>query len=123
MSLVSDYFSEVKPAMENAVASAMYQMVEPLKQKIDEISGEYDGEHSRPRLFGHGDYTDTITNDSITIMNVTPMQGTWYNVLEADFVEEGLANYNMPEPRPFMERAGEEFVNGEGSAILQQYLD
>ena len=123
MSLVSDYISLVRPKIDSQIASAMYAWVQPLQETIDQVSGEYDGTSSRPLLFGHGSYTEAVTNDSVTVMNVTPMQGTWYDVMEVDFVEQGLANYNMPGPRPFMEEAGKRFAEGEGSHILQSYLD
>ena len=51
------------------------------------------------------------------------MQGTDYGVPEVVFVEEGLPNYNMPGPRPFMEDAGQLFADGEGTTILQRNLD
>lgn len=123
MGLLIDYASLIRPKIDMAISDAMYAWVQPFKDQIDKQSGEYDGGSSRPLLFGHGSYTETITNDSVTIMNITPMQGTWYGVLEVDFVEQGLDNYHMPGARPFMEDAGKAFAEGEGEHILQTYLD
>lgn len=47
---------------------------------------------------------------SVEIKNVTPMQGTDYGVSEVNFVEAGLANYNQPYARPFMEEAKNEYI-------------
>lgn len=123
MSLLSDYTSIIRPKIDSAISDAMYAWVDPFKETINEVSGEYDGPSSRPMLFGDGEYSEEVGSDYVSITNITPMQGTDYGVPEVVFVEEGLANYNMPGARPFMEAAGAKFADGEGSTILQQYLD
>ena len=123
MSLVSDYVGFVRPKIDSVISVAMYAWVEPFKKHIDVVASEFDGPRSRPMLFGEGEYTETVGNNYVTITNITPMQGTDYGIAEVNFVEYGLANYNMPGPRTFMERAGKEFADGSGSQILQAYLD
>lgn len=113
----------IKAQIKEAVRESMYAWVDPFKNKIDEVSGRYSGAYSRPLLFGNGVYEPTIGDDFVEILNDTPMQGTDKGVPEVDFVEQGMTNYHMPEARPFMEDAGEEFADGEGSSILQSYLD
>ena len=123
MSLVSDYTGFIRPRIDRAISEAMYAWVEPFKGTIDTVSGELNGSSSRPMLFGHGVYEDTIGSNFVIITNITPMQGTDYGIAEVVFVEEGMSNYHMPGPRPFMEKAGQEFAGGEGEHILQAYLD
>ena len=123
MSLVGDYLTEIRPKIDGAISVAMYAWVEPFKKTIDLVASEFDGPSSRPLLFGEGVYTETIGNNFVTITNITPMQGTDYGVAEVVFVENGMANYNMPGPRPFMEKAGQQFAEGSGSRILQAFLD
>lgn len=123
MSLLSDYMSIVRPKIDLAISNAMYAWVGPFKSTIDSVSGQLSGSSSRPMLFGHGSYKDAVGSNYVQITNVTPMQGTDYGVPEVVFVEDGMTNYHMPGPRPFMERAGTEFAEGEGSSILQSYLD
>ena len=123
MALVDDYIGVIRPKIDRAISDAMYAWVQPFKDTIDKVSGEFGGSYSRPLLFGHGTYEDEVGSNYVTITNITPMQGTDYGVPEVVFVEEGLSNYHMPGPRPFMERAGQEFADGEGTSILQTYLD
>ena len=123
MSLVSDYVGSVRPRIDSAISVAMYMWVDPFKATIDLVSAEYDGPRSRPMLFGEGTYEEEIGSNYVTITNVTPMQGTDYGIPEVAFVEYGLANYNMPGPRTFMERAGKQFAEGAGTRILQSCLD
>ena len=123
MSLLSDYTLIIRPKINVAISQAMYAFEEPLKEQINLTSGNYDGEYSRRALFGGGVYEASIGSDSITMANITPMQGTDYGVPEVVFVEEGFENYHMPGPRPFMEEAGQIFADGEGEHILQTYLD
>ena len=123
MSLLSDYSSIIRPKIDNAISNAMYEWVEPFKETINDVSGAITGAYSRPLLFGDGEYSESIGSDYVQITNNTPMQGTDYGVPEVVFVEEGLANYNMPGPRPFMEEAGQKFAEGEGESILQYHLD
>lgn len=123
MSLVTDYLTDIRPKIDAAISVAMYAWVEPFKKHIDVVASEFNGPRSRPMLFGNGKYTENIGSNYVTINNITPMQGTDYGVAEVVFVENGMANYNMPGPRPFMERAGQEFADGSGSQILQAYLD
>lgn len=113
----------IKAQIKEAVRESMYAWVDPFEHKIDEVSGRYGGSCSRPMLFGKGEYEPTIGDDYVEILNDTPMQGADYGVPEVDFVEQGMANYHMPSARPFMEDAGKEFADGEGSSILQSYLD
>lgn len=43
---------------------------------------------------------------------------------EADIVEEGNTDYRQPYPRPFMQKALDEFIgSGEAEAILQEVLE
>ena len=124
MSLASDYTSIIKPKIKLAISSAMYAWIDPLKETINEVSVGFSGDYSRPMLFGDGEYTvENIGEDYVSITNITPMQGTDYGVPEVVFVEEGYENYHMPGPRPFMEEAGQTFAEGEGTRILQEYLD
>lgn len=123
MGLLEEYLSVIRPKIDRAISDAMYAWVEPFKETINEVSGEYSGDSSRPMLFGDGEYSENVGSDSVTITNITPMQGTDYGVPEVVFVEEGFESYHMPGPRPFMEEAGQRFAEGEGSTILQQYLD
>jgi hypothetical protein len=124
MSLVTDFTSIIRPKIKLAISSAMYAWIDPLKETINEVSGGISGEYSRPMLFGDGEYTvEDIGEDYVSIRNITPMQGTDYGIPEVVFVEEGYENYHMPGPRPFMEEAGQTFADGEGSRILQEYLD
>lgn len=123
MSLLSDYWSIVRPKIDHAISEAMFDWVGPLEDKIDAVSGEFSGGSSRPLLFGHGRYDDEIGGTYVTVTNITPLQGTDYGVPEVVFVEGGYANYHQPGPRPFMEKAGEEFAAGEGESILQGHLD
>ena len=124
MSLYSDYKLLIKPKIDLAISSAMYAWIDPFKQTINEVSGRISGAYSRPMLFGNGEYTvEEIGENYVSITNITPMQGTDYGVPEVVFVEEGFDNYHMPGPRPFMEEAGQTFADGEGTSILQEYLD
>ena len=42
---------------------------------------------------------------------------------EADIVEEGYSNYRQPYPRPFMQKALDEFIgSGEADAVLRDVL-
>lgn len=123
MSLVSDYLSIVRPKIDSAISIAMYLWVEPFEATIDAVAAELMGDSSRPLLLGNGVYDDEVGSNYVTIKNITPMQGTDYGVAEVTFVEEGYENYHMPGPRPFMERAGQEFAGGAGERLLQQALD
>lgn len=123
MSLVSDYVGFVRPKIDAAVSAAMYMWVDPFKSTIDLVSAEFDGPRSRPMLFGEGSYEEEVGSNYVTITNVTPLQGTDYGIPEVVFVEAGMANYNMPGPRPFMEKAGKQFAEGAGTRILQSCLD
>ena len=122
MSLLDDY-ALLRIRIDNAISEAMYAFEEPLKEQINQTSGEYDGPKSRRALFGGGTYEASIGSDSISVTNITEMQGPNYGIPEVVFVEEGMENYNMPGPRPFMEEAGKVFAEGEGEHILQTYLD
>lgn len=123
MGLLLDYTSLIRPKIDTAVSDAMYAWEDPLKDRINMQSGEYDGPYSRRALFGGGTYEAEISSNSISITNITEMQGTDYGIPEVVFVEEGMPNYNMPGARPFMEEAGIAFAEGEGESILQTYLD
>ena len=126
MSVFTDYMTLIRPRIDAAIESAMYAWVEPFKTTINDVSGALPSQgYERPALLGDGDYDDDVGSNYVTITNVTVMQGSDYGVPEVDFVEQGLPNYNMYNigPRPFMETAGQEFADGEGSRILQQYLD
>ena len=123
MSLVEDYYFEIKPRINQIIANTMYEWVDPLKETINKVSGRIKGDYSRPRLFGDGTYQETVGYDYVEINNNTRMQGSDYGVPEVVFVEEGFANYNMPGPRPFMEEAGQEFADGKGSELLQDNLN
>lgn len=124
MSLVDDYYAEIKPRINQVIADTMYEWVDPLKDEINNVSRAVKNlGKSRPMLFGDGVYEDTVGYDYVEIHNNTPMQGKDYGVPEVVFVEEGFPNYDMPGPRPFMEEAGQKFADGEGSRILQANLD
>ena len=123
MSLYSDYVGSVRPKIDSAISVAMYMWVDPFKATIDLVSAEFDGPRSRPLLFGEGTYKETVGSDYVAIANLTPMQGTDYGVAEVVFVEGGFKKYNMPGPRPFMEKAGQQFADGAGTRILQSCLD
>ena len=114
----------VRPQIDNAIASAMYEWVDPFEKTINKVAEELPNEgRMRPELLGDGTYEDEVGSNYVTITNITQMQGTDYGIPEVDFVEEGLENYNMPYARPFMEDAGKEFAEGEGSSILQRHLN
>lgn len=123
MSLVTDYLTDIRPKIDIAISVAMYAWVPAFKATIDLVSSEFDGTKSRPLLFGAGTYKETVGSNYVSIANLTPMQGTDYGIAEVVFVEGGLGNYNMPGPRPFMEKAGQQFADGSGSSILQGFLD
>ena len=125
MSLVTDFTSIIRPKIKLAISSAMYAWIDPLEKTINEVSASLQNEgYTRPALLGDGEYTvEDIGEDYLRITNITEMQGKNYGVPEVDFVEGGYSNYHMPYPRPFMEEAGQTFADGEGSRILQEYLD
>ena len=123
MSLVEDYYFEIKPKINQVIANTMYEWVQPFKETINAVSRELNGPSSRPMLFGDGVYSETVGYDYVEITNNTPMQGTNYGVPEVVFVEVGASNYHMPGPRPFMEEAGQIFADGQGSSILQANLN
>ena len=50
--------------------------------------------------------------------------GTDYGVPEVVFVEEGYPEYNMPGPRPFMEKARNQYVDsGKPEQIIQNAIN
>ena len=126
MGLLEDYLVIKENTISVIETGAMEAIGEELKQEIDEYARDtYGGApYSRPKLFGNGDYTIFHDALSVTVWNRTRMQGTDYGVPEVDFVEEGLPEYNMPGPRPFMEKARDKYVeSGRADNILQGVLD
>lgn len=124
MSLVEEFRMIMLDRVYPAIESAMPAVGDGLKRAIDEYSSNFDGPRSRPMLFGHGEYF--MINDalSVTVINITPMQGTNQGTPEVEFVEEGYETYNMPGPRPFMEPARDEYVaSGEPDMIIQAAID
>lgn len=124
MGLVSDLLDIVLYQVYPAIESAMPEVGKGLQEEIDIVSGKISGTSSRPLLFGHGSYYQWNSATSVTVMNVTPMQGTDYGVPEVVFVEEGYPEYNMPGPRPFMEKARDQYVDsGKPEQIIQNAID
>lgn len=124
MGLVSDLEEIILYRVYPAIESAMPEVGAGLQSEIDDVSGEISGSSSRPMLFGHGNYYQWNDALSVTVMNVTPMQGTDYGTPEVEFVEGGYPEYHMPGPRPFMEKARDQYVDsGKPDQIIQNALN
>lgn len=124
MSLVEEYRMIMLDRVYPTIEAAMPAVGEGLKKAINDYSAQFDGPRSRPKLFGDGTYTVFYDALSVTVWNRTRMQGADYGIPEVDFVEEGLPNYNMPGPRPFMEPARDEYVaSGEPDMIIQAAIN
>lgn len=127
MGLIADYMAIREDVISVIETGALEAIGEELKQEIDEYARDtYLGgaSESRPMLFGNGSYTVFHDALSVTVWNRTPMQGTDFGTPEVDFVEEGLAEYNMPKPRPFMEKARDQYVDsGRADNVIQGVLD
>lgn len=127
MGLAEDYLLIRESVISVIETGALEAIGEELKQEIDEYARDtYLGgaSNSRPKLFGNGDYTIFHDALSVTVWNRTVMQGTDYGTPEVDFVEGGYPEYNMPGPRPFMEKARDQYVDsGRADNIIQGVLN
>lgn len=127
MSLITDYMTIRENVISVIETGAMEAIGEELKLEIDEYARDtYYGsaDYSRPKLFGNGDYTIFHDALSVTVWNRTRMQGTDYGIPEVEFVEEGYPEYNMPGPRPFMEKARDQYVDsGRADQVIQGVLN
>lgn len=68
---------------------------------------------------------DSVSGTTLTIRNETPLQNLWggtHTELLTPIIEDGLSNYNMPYPRPFMEKAKEMLINGRAEEALRRGL-
>ena len=123
MSLLAEYETIILDRVYRAIESAMPQVGQELKEAIDEKASGIDGPYSRPALFGNGTYSIFHDALSVTVWNRTRMQGTDYGTPEVDFVEGGYPEYNMPGPRPFMEKARDQYVeSGRPEQVIQGVL-
>ncbi len=127
MELIADYMAIREDVISVIETGAMEAIGEELKQEINEYARDtyFDSAtQSRPKLFGNGDYMIFHDALSVTVWNRTRMQGTDYGTPEVDFVELGLPEYNMPGPRPFMEKARDQYVgSGRADNVIQGVLD
>lgn len=126
MGLIEDYLHIREDVISVIETGALDAIGEELKQEINEVARDlyYDSSvESRPKLFGNGDYTIFHDALSVTVWNRTRMQGTDYGTPEVEFVEEGYPEYNMPGPRPFMEKARDQYVeSGRADNVIQGVL-
>ena len=126
MGLLEDYRVILGGVISVIETGAMEAIGEELKNEINETAEDMyfaDADQSRPKLFGDGDYTIFHDALSVTVWNRTRMQGTDYGTPEVDFVEGGYPEYNMPGPRPFMEKARDQYVeSGRPDQVIQGVL-
>lgn len=76
-------------------------------------------------LIDENNMVDSVTGTTLTVQNVTPLQNLWggtHTEPLTPIIEDGLPNYNMPYPRPFMDKAKETLLNGRAEEALRMGL-
>lgn len=96
----------------NAVREKMHEKVHELVYDQYTPKGPYGRREDRGGLSSVWNYDARIEGDHMLVVeNNTPLQGGGSGNL-VEIVEEGLENYNMPFPRPFIQKT-EESVDAE----------
>ena len=119
MSFVSQFLTEVRPQIDRAVAMALPDMAQGLKKKI--------AEKAQSEVYSYGATASAMAKRrgtigepsgiaahygeySLQLVNERTMQGGMGH--EVEMVEEGWSNFRQPYPRPFMDEALNEYVDG-----------
>lgn len=119
-SAVSDALgNEVAQAAKEAIRDSAMQTVYSHQPQF--VSRRMD----RGGLIDEENLICTVEGSTLTVDNVTGLQNLWggtHTELLTPVVEAGDPDYNMPGPRPFMERAEKELLSGKAQQALMQGL-
>ena len=106
---------EAKACIKEAALSEVYSYVPKFESRRMENGGLIDPDNM----------ITTVVGNTLTVQNVTGLQNLWGGNDTSPLtpiVEDGVPNYYMPYPRPFMETAKEMLVNGRAEAAFRRGL-
>ena len=131
MSLVSDFMDEqdtINQAIKTALEKMAKELLELVKKYAESEVYSYEATpqamaNRRGKIGDAENFLIEYDENSVTLTNVTRMQGTDYGVPEAEFVQEGYENYNQPGPREFMHKALHEYLSsGKADATFNDVM-
>jgi len=123
-----EYQQTIRPVLESAVIDALSKEVKEAaltvlkKSATERIYDAYSPKYSHRRYDINTDdevYETITTGNQLTITAIPPLQGTDYGVALSDVISDGLTNYNMPSPRPWMDEGIEENIEELESALAR----
>ena len=106
---------EAKDCIREAAISEVYSYTPEFESRRMQDGG----------LIDDNNMLDSVTGTTLTVDNVTPLQNLWggtHTELLTPIIENGLTNFNMPYPRPFMDKAKDMLLSGRAGDALRSGL-
>ena len=119
MSFVGEYVG-IKQELSSAISDALHDMAREilpeLKKQAESIVYTYQAseramETRRGTIADEENFQIEFGENFVSLTNIAEMQGADYGTPEIQFVEDGLGSYRQPYPRPFMEKARDEYID------------